>query len=318
MMQNFAYKKFLVYLTHAQVDAWNFKSKHKVLLESHLSGSAVQICANYKEFKDNLPRADVAIVWFFKKEWLANAPKLKLIATPAAGKDWISWQPPENLKLWFGGFHGPMISESVLGAMLHFIKVFPLSKMMQKKKKWARVKISDKLQSLYKSRVTIFGFGKIGITLGRLLKQFGADITGIKRSEMATPDYFNSQDNILTFDELESVLPTTDHFVCTLPGGDGTNELIKPIHFEKLPKTSFFYNVGRGNIFKELDLVRALQNDEIAGAYLDVFGEEPLPKSSALWQLDNVLIQPHISAASPQYLELFVEELAKKIKDQAR
>ena len=53
-------------------------------------------------------------------------------------------------------------------------------------------------------------------------------------------------------------------------------------------------------------------------AYLDVFGEEPLPKSSALWHLDNVLIQPHISAASPQYLELFVEELAKKIKDQAR
>ena len=317
MIQNRTYKKLLVYLTHAQVDAWNFNSKHKELLESRLSDTAVKICANSKEFKDNLPETDLAIVWYFKEEWLANAPRLKLIATPAAGKDWIPWQPPENLKLLFGEFHGPMISESVLGAMLHFVKVFPLSKTMQQKKKWARLKISSQQQSLYKSRVTIFGFGKIGMTLGRLLKKFGCHITGIKRTEMVTPDYFNAQDNILTFDELESVLPKTDHFVCTLPGGDETNEIIKPLHFKKLPKTSFLYNVGRGNIYKESDLVRALQNDEISGAYLDVFGEEPLPESSALWELDNVLIQPHISAASPQYLELFVEELAKKIKDQA-
>ena len=318
MMQNGTYKKLLVYLTHPQVDAWNFKPKHKGLLESRLSGTTVQICENSKEFKDNLPGADLAIVWFFQEEWLASAPRLKLIATPAAGKDWIPWQPPENLKLSFGGFHGPMISESVLGAMLHFIKDFSLSKTMQEKKKWARVKISSQQQSLYKSRVTILGFGKIGITLGGLLKQFGCSITGIKRTEIASPDYFSVEDDILTFDELESVLPETDHFVCALPGGEETNEIIKPRHFKKLPKTSFLYNVGRGNIYKESDLVHALQSEEIAGAYLDVFGEEPLPKASTLWELNNVLIQPHISAASPQYLELFVEELAKTIKGQAR
>ena len=201
--------------------------------------------------------------------------------------------------------------------MLHFIKVFPLSKTMQEKKKWARVKISSQQQSLYKSRVTILGFGKIGITLGGLLKQFGCSITGIKRTEIASPDYFSVEDDILTFDELESVLPETDHFVCALPGGEETNEIIKPRHFKKLSKTSFLYNVGRGNIYKESDLVHALQSREIAGAYLDVFGEEPLPKASTLWELNNVLIQPHISAASPQYLELFVEELAKKIKGKA-
>ncbi|MEC8957458.1 MAG: D-2-hydroxyacid dehydrogenase [Nitrospinota bacterium] len=318
MMQNGTYKKILVYLTHAQVDAWNFKPEHKGLLESRLSGTTVQICANPNEFKDNLPGANIAIVWFFKEEWLARAPRLKLIATPAAGKDWITWQPPENLKLSFGGFHGPIISESVLGAMLHFIKVFPLSKAMQQKKKWARVKISTQQQSLYKSRVTILGFGKIGITLGRFLKQFGCGITGIKRTEMDNPDYFNAQDNILTFDELESILPETDHFICALPGGEETKEIIRPRHFKKLPKRSFLYNVGRGNIYKESDLVRALQSEEIAGAYLDVFGEEPLPKTSTLWELNNVLIQPHISAASPQYLELFVEELAQKIKGQTR
>jgi D-2-hydroxyacid dehydrogenase (NADP+) len=80
-----------------------------------------------------------------------------------------------------------------------------------------------------------------------------------------------------------------------------------------LPKSCYFYNVGRGNAYQESDLVDALQAGEIAGAYLDVFKEEPLPESSSLWKTDNLLIQPHLSAVSPQYLELFVEELAAKI-----
>ena len=318
MGKNPAYKNILVYLTHPQVDTWNFKPKHKALLESHLPGAEVQVCSNSKEFKDNLFEADAVLVWFFKEAWLANAPKLKLIATPAAGKDWIPWQPPKNLKLSFGGFHGQIISESIIGAMLHFIKAFHFSKIMQQNKKWARVKISNQQQSLYKSRVTILGFGKIGITLGKLLKSFGCSITGIKRKKITAPDYFGEQDSILTFDELKFVLPKTDHFVCILPGGEETDEIIKSTHFKMLSKSAFLYNVGRGNTYKESDLVFALQSKEIAGAYLDVFGKEPLPESSDFWELDNVLIQPHISAASPQYLDLFVKELAKRIKGEAQ
>lgn len=307
------YKNILVYLTHPHVDVWNFKLEHRDLLQSRLPETAVQVCANSKEFKDKLGEADAVIVWFFKEEWLENAPKLKLIATPAAGNDWISWQPPANVKLSFGGFHGSMMAESVIGAMLHFLKAFPLSTKMQRKNKWARVKISKKIQSLYKARVTILGFGKIGNTLGRLLKPFGCKITGIKRAEMPAPDYFDARDRIITSDNLESVLPETDHLICALPGGSETYEILQPIHFKNMPKTSFFYNVGRGNIYKESDLVEALQFGEISGAYLDVFGKEPLSEFSRLWGLGNVLIQPHISAASPQYLELFVEELAGRI-----
>jgi len=72
--------------------------------------------------------------------------------------------------------------------------------------------------------------------------------------------------------------------------------------------------VGRGKVYKDEDLLDALKAGEITGAYLDVFEKEPLPPESPLWEMENVLIQPHISAASPQYLELFVRELAGKIK----
>ncbi len=307
------YNKLLVYLTHPHVEVWNFKPEHKTLLQSRLPGTTVQVCANSKEFKDKLAEADAVLVWVFKEEWLKDAPKLKLIATPAAGNDWIPWQPPANLKLSFGGFHGPMMAETVIGAMLHFLKAFPLSTKMQKKNKWARIKISKRQQSLYKARVTILGFGKIGNTLGKLLKPFGCRITGIKRTAMAVPDYFDEEDEILTHDKWESVLPETDHLICALPGGPETFEVLQPIHFKNMQKTAFFYNVGRGNIYKEPDLIEALQGGEIAGAYLDVFGKEPLSEFSRLWGLGNVLIQPHISAASPQYLELFVEELANRM-----
>ena len=125
------YKNILVYLTHPHVDAWNFKPGHKKFLEGRLSDASVRVCANSKEFKDNLKEADAVIVWFFKEEWLEDAPRLKLIATPAAGNDWIPWLPPKNLKISFGGFHGPMMAESVLGAMFYFLKAFPLSVAMQ-------------------------------------------------------------------------------------------------------------------------------------------------------------------------------------------
>ena len=81
-----------------------------------------------------------------------------------------------------------------------------------------------------------------------------------------------------------------------------------------LPSSCYLYNVGRGNVYKEEDLADALNAGEIAGAYLDVFEREPLPEESPLWGMDKVLIQPHLSAASPQYLELFVRELAGRIK----
>ena len=77
----------------------------------------------------------------------------------------------------------------------------------------------------------------------------------------------------------------------------------------------YLFNIGRGNVYKEQDLAAVLNEKKIAGAYLDVFSIEPLSEKSSLWEMDNVLIQPHISAASPLYMQLFVEELAEKIRD---
>lgn len=306
-------KKLLVYLTHPHVDTWNFKQEHKEILEAEVSGLKVTVCYNSGEFREHLPNAEAVAVWYFKKEWLDNAPKLKLIATPAAGTDWIEVSASENLKVSHGGFHGWMIAESVVGAIFYFCKAFSLSATMQSQTKWARVKISDRIKSLYGANVTILGFGKIGAIIGQALKPFGCTITGVKRVATEPPEYFSKADRVVTVDQLSEVLKTTDHLILVLPGGQDTQGILTREHFKMMPASSTIYNVGRGNVYKEEDLVDALSNGEIAGAYLDVFEKEPLPAESLLWSMDNVLIQPHLSAASPQYLELFVRELARRI-----
>ncbi|WP_282010708.1 D-2-hydroxyacid dehydrogenase [Nitrospina watsonii] len=263
---------------------------------------------------DQLSQADGAIVWYFKREWLDRAPHLQWIATPAAGRDWIDLPPDSQLPVHFGGFHGMMMAESVLGAMLYFCKAFEASRALQKQKKWARIKLSQQITSLYGARVTILGLGRIGQTIGRVLKPFGCTLTGVRSRLMEAPDYFAEDDRVVTVDRLPEVLPETDHLVLVLPGGTKTDSLVTADHFRLLPKHCRLYNVGRGNAYRESDLVQALATGQIAGAYLDVFDTEPLPESSPLWECGNVLIQPHLSAASPQYLDLFIEELIGKLK----
>ncbi len=306
-------QKLLVYLTHPHVDTWNFKAGHKEILEAETPGLEVTVCHHSAEFLEKMPDADAVAVWYFKKEWLDNAPQLKLIATPAAGTDWIDAEPSGNLKISHGSFHGWMIAESVTGAIFYFCKAFALSSVMQSQAKWARIKISNQITSLYGAKVTILGFGSIGTIIGRALKPFGCMITGVKRTAAQPPEYFSHEDKVVTVDQLAEVLQTTDHLILVLPGGNDTQGILTPEHFKMMPASSTIYNVGRGNVYKEEDLVDALENGEIAGAYLDVFEKEPLPEESPLWNMDNVLIQPHISAASPQYLELFARELADRI-----
>ena len=274
------------------------------------------VCRNSKEFLAGLPFAEGAIVWYFKPEWQKISPQLKWIATPAAGKDWIDIEPSSNLPVLFGGFHGLMMAESVLGAALYFCKVFQFSGDLQKKKKWARVKLSQRITSLYQKKVTILGFGRIGQTIGRVFKSFGCHLTGVKLRAMEPPDYFDDGDKIVLADQLMGILPETDHLIFVLPGGKETEGLFKLEHFKQLPRHCIVYNVGRGNAYREEDLVRALREKYIDGAYLDVFETEPLPETSELWDMENVLIQPHLSAASPHYLDLFVEELIPRLKNE--
>ena len=112
---------------------------------------------------------------------------------------------------------------------------------------------------------------------------------------------------------LHSLLSACDFVVVALPLTDETQHIIDAAAFEAMRKTAYLVNVGRGALIDEDALVEALKAGKIAGAALDVFEEEPLPEDSPLWDLENVIISPHVSGLSRHLqddtLTLFVENV---------
>jgi phosphoglycerate dehydrogenase-like enzyme len=274
----------------------------------HIPDSSVSIHNDSRSFKANLAKTDIALVWVFKQSWLKLAPNLKWIATPSAGKDWFKIDLPKKIKITYGGFHGEIIAETIIAAMLCFSRGLFFIFKNQTEKLWPRREIESQLKTLRGSHLVILGFGKIGQWIAKLAKHFGVRITGVKRTLIEKPEFFDKRDKIITIEELDSILPSADHLVLSLPRDKSTDNILNKKRLELLPKDCYVYNIGRGNAIDEIALADCLKKDRIKGAYLDVFKTEPLDKDSPLRDCDNILITPHSSAIAPNFLELFIEE----------
>jgi phosphoglycerate dehydrogenase-like enzyme len=169
------------------------------------------------------------------------------------------------------------------------------------------------LRLLKGSRITVLGFGHIGNHIARLAKCFGALITGLRRNPGQRPGYFGEEDRLLSAERLEEVLPQTDHLVLCLPATPKTTGILNTRRMMLLPENAGIYNVGRGNAVEEEALSAVLGERPLCEAYLDVFGEEPLAADSPLRSLPNCLVLPHVSANSPEYIDLFIDELIERL-----
>ncbi len=263
----------------------------------------------------DLPDADIAAVYWFKREWLEWAGRLKLLSTPAAGKDWVEVRSRPGLVVVFGTFHGELMAETVAGMMLAFTRGIKASLDRQAGEPWARVEIANAMRPLRGSRVTILGFGHIGKWMGKMLKPFGVRLNGVNRRDVSRPDYFDMDDGVFAIAELDRLLPGTDHLVVVLPGGAESEKIIDARRLALLPRTAYIYNVGRGNAVDSPALVRALRAGELAGAGLDVYDVEPLPADHPIRSCPNVILMPHVSAFGPNYMDLYFRELAGKVAE---
>lgn len=104
-------------------------------------------------------------------------------------------------------------------------------------------------------------------------------------------------------DGLDRLLAESDFVVVLLPSTPQTQRFLRAEHFARMKRSAIVVNLARGAIIDEQALIDALRNGFIAGAALDVFEVEPLPESSPLWTMPNVLITPHVAGNSPRYLE---------------
>ena len=270
-------------------------------------------------FLRNLPQATHALVWNFKEEWFANAPRLKVLATPAAGQEFVPTKGPKGVKIHFGSFHGEIMSETVAAFILAWRRgFFRLQEKAIANDPWPRNWLSDKCSTVMGTEAVIFGFGHVGRAIGDLLDRLGVFVTGVTRHgvyQIMSDDRHPKRVSSSAFDE---ALGRADWVILALPSTTGTDDFLDAKLIRKLSRKCVVINVGRGNAVDEKALYKALRTKRLAGAYLDVRKHEPsatvlespgyVPE---LADMPNCVVTPHSAAFDAKYLYLFLMELAR-------
>jgi phosphoglycerate dehydrogenase-like enzyme len=144
----------------------------------------------------------------------------------------------------------------------------------------------------------LVGLGAIGQRTAQVAAALGIDVIGIRRN---TARQVRDVQAIHSPEELLELLPQADFVVVTAPLTRETQGMIDERALRAMKESAYLVNIGRGGTIDESALIRALREGWIAGAGLDVFETEPLPESSPLWTMDNVIITAHYSGRTPRY-----------------
>ncbi|MFH1446585.1 MAG: D-2-hydroxyacid dehydrogenase [Chloroflexota bacterium] len=267
---------------------------------------------------------------------LSHVPLLKWIQFNYAGVDRVILKPiiqdSDVIATSSSGVITSQVAEYVMMTLLAFGQQLPQMMALQAEKTWPdNVWKTLMPLELRGSTVGILGYGSIGRQVARLLQPFGVSILAAKKDAMHPEDSGYTQEGmgdphgdffqrLYPIEALHSMLKECDFVIIALPLTAETYHLMGAAEFEVMKPGAYLVNIGRGDIINEEALVAALSEGKLAGAALDVFHEEPLPESSPLWTLPNVIITPHVSGLSlnlmSDIVDLFIENLKHYIADQ--
>lgn len=191
------------------------------------------------------------------------------------------------------GVFGVSGAEHILALILAFARGLPVHMSQTAKHIWQPNEHSVLIEG---STVGIIGLGDIGTEAAVRLKAFGARVIGVRRHVHNKPDFI---DRLYGIDQINQALGESDFVVNVLPLTAETDGLFDSDRFARMKQDAFFINVGRGQTVDERALIHALTTGKLGGAGLDVTSEEPLPKTSELWDLPNVVITSHSLGIAP-------------------
>lgn len=232
-----------------------------------------------------------ALVWKQQAGSLTHLPNLQGISSFGAGVDSIL-ADPQLPAVPIARIVDPNLSRDMAGYVLTVIQQHLL--------RFAQFQ-QQQVDALWKpksarkgKRVGILGFGQLGQACAALLQQMGFTVSAWASTEKTVNDIACKTGRA----GFESVVAESDFLVCLLPLTEQTENILNLEVFKLMPKDAAIINVARGHHLVDDDLIAALDQGEIAFAYLDVFRQEPLPKDHDFWQHKQIQITPHISAVT--------------------
>jgi phosphoglycerate dehydrogenase-like enzyme len=200
----------------------------------------------------------------------------------------------------FREIYNDMIGAHIMAFVLAFARGFHLYFPRQLRREW-RPEPGEASGVIHLPDATalIVGVGGIGAETARLMEAFRMQVMGIDARRREAPPGVRQLDGP---DALDALLPLADFVVLTVPHTPATEGFMHRARFQRMKRTAFFINIGRGRTTRLDDLVAALRAGEIAGAGLDVYEQEPLPADHPLWTMPGVLMTPHTAGHGP-YLD---------------
>ena len=262
-------------------------------------------------FEKSMSNSDILLAWNFPTNNLKKiSPNLKWIHVVSAGVEHLlplDWMFDDLILTNSSGAHAKKAGEYGLMAILMLQNHMTRIVTNQKKKEFVSL-FSNPIAG---KTVVVVGTGSLGSSMAKHVKSLGANVIGVNKRGKTV----EGCDEVITIDNINNVLPNADFLYLAVPETPDTKNLISKEKLNMLKPTCGIVNIGRQSVLDYESLRIKLEKNELAGAILDVFSHEPIPKNSNLWDTPNLIITPHISSDSQgNYIEMVLKIFFKNLK----
>ena len=288
----------------------NFAEIYAAALRERFPQLHLLLARKVGEIAFDVAQAEVLIAFgiAINDELMRKATGLKWIQSLATGVDHFLNSPylcPQTLLTSARGIHGNAMRETVAFLILSLSRGTPALVRDQLAHRWER----RNWPLLAGKTAVVVGVGVSSTAVANLLQAFGMRVVGLSR----TPRDVEGFDRVEHTDRLPELAREADYLVNILPSTRENRDLIGAAVFAAMKRSCYFVNVGRGDTVDEAALIAALREGRIAGAGLDVYRTTPLPASSPLWDMPNVLVCPQIGGFFREYEEYVLPIVLKNM-----
>jgi len=248
-----------------------------------------------------------------------DTPELEWVQLTASGGD--SWRPvaralERGVRVCSAAtIRAPFVAEHCMALALALVRRIDRTILAQAEHRWATDEIANEMRTLRGATVGIVAFQTIGEEIAKRASAFDARVL------VSTPTPNGncpSAHSTVGIDKVRDVVAESDVLIIAAPRLPGTGVLLGKSELSTLKASAVVISAGRGGLVDNKWLVRMIQREKIAGAAMDVFETEPLPQSSPIWTMPNVIVSPHVCTASPNFWDRATDIICDNLQRLAR